>query len=583
MRRRGERLGRPTARGGCATSGSSTSGRSSSSPPSTQRPASLDWVAVVALIAVFLPLYVAGYRAADDRQLLLIVGAMAALGVAGSLINGGASVFVIYAAAAGGVSRAGAARGPGHRSAGRRPRAHDGHLACPSSRGASWAWRQRSIFTIVTGAANIFDAERERAQRRLRRADEEIERLAALAERERIARDLHDLLGHTLSVIVVKSELAARLAESEPARAGDEMRDVERIGREALAEVRAAVVGYRAQGLRGELEGARRALAAAGVEATVEADLPALPIAYESALALALRESVTNVVRHAGARHATIRIGVEASGVVLEVTDDGRGGSGARGSRTHRHARADRRPRRFGPARRQVGHARARDPAARGDDSGRAARALRIERPPVTIRLVLAEDQRMMLGALGVLLELEDDLTVVGTAVDGDEALRLVESLGPDVLLTDIEMPGLTGLEVAAEIRRRGLPTRVVILTTFARSGYLRRALDAGAAGYLLKDAPSATLADAIRAVHAGRRAIDPELAVDAWGEADPLTDREREVLRLAGEGLANAEIAARLHLSDGTVRNYLSEAIGKLGVTNRIAAARLARDRGWL
>ena len=189
----------------------------------------------------------------------------------------------------------------------------------------------------------------------------------------------------------------------------------------------------------------------------------------------------------------------------------------------------------------------------------------------------------MMLGALGVLLGLEDDLTVVGTAVDGDEALRLVESLTPDVLLTDIEMPGLTGLDVAAEIRRRGLPTRVVILTTFARSGYLRRALDAGAAGYLLKDAPSATLAEAIRAVHAGRRAIDPELAADAWGEADPLTDREREVLRLAGEGLANAEIAERLHLSDGTVRNYMSEAIGKLGVTNRTAAARLARERGWL
>lgn len=199
------------------------------------------------------------------------------------------------------------------------------------------------------------------------------------------------------------------------------------------------------------------------------------------------------------------------------------------------------------------------------------------------IRLVLAEDQRMVLGALGALLDLEGDLTVVGTASDGEEALRLVTSLIPDVLLTDIEMPAMTGIEVAAEIRRLGLPTRVVILTTFARSGYLRRALDAGAAGYLLKDAPSATLADAIRAVHAGRRAIDPELAADAWSEADPLTDRERQVLRLAGEGLANAEIAVRLHLSDGTVRNYLSEAIGKLGVSNRVAAARLARDRGWL
>jgi two-component system, NarL family, response regulator DesR len=199
------------------------------------------------------------------------------------------------------------------------------------------------------------------------------------------------------------------------------------------------------------------------------------------------------------------------------------------------------------------------------------------------IRIVLAEDQRMMLGALDVLLGLEDDLDVVGTASDGDEALRLVVSLTPDVLLTDIEMPGLSGLDVASEIRRQGLSTRVVILTTFARSGYLRRALDAGAVGYLLKDAPSATLAEAIRTVQAGRRAIDPELAADAWTEADPLTDREREVLRLAGEGLANAEIAARLHLSDGTVRNYLSEAIGKLGVSNRTAAARLARERGWL
>jgi two-component system response regulator DesR len=149
--------------------------------------------------------------------------------------------------------------------------------------------------------------------------------------------------------------------------------------------------------------------------------------------------------------------------------------------------------------------------------------------------------------------------------------------------LTDIEMPGRTGLEVAGEIKRGGLPTRVVILTTFARSGYLRRALEAGAVGYLLKDAPSSTLAAAIRTVHAGGRAIDPELAADAWSEPDPLTDRERQVLRLAGDGLANADIAGRLHLSEGTVRNYLSEAIRKLGATNRISAARRAREHGWL
>ncbi len=201
----------------------------------------------------------------------------------------------------------------------------------------------------------------------------------------------------------------------------------------------------------------------------------------------------------------------------------------------------------------------------------------------MSISVLLAEDQRMVLGALGTLLGLEPDLDVVATAVDGDDALRLVVSLRPDVLVTDIEMPRRTGLEVAAEIQRRGLPTRVVILTTFARSGYLRRALDAGVRGYLLKDAPSATLADAVRAVHSGGRAVDPALAADAWGESDPLTDRERQVLRLAGDGLGNAGISASLHLSEGTVRNYLSEAMRKLGAPNRTAAARLARERGWL
>jgi two-component system response regulator DesR len=201
----------------------------------------------------------------------------------------------------------------------------------------------------------------------------------------------------------------------------------------------------------------------------------------------------------------------------------------------------------------------------------------------MSITVLIAEDQRMVLGALGTLLGLEPDIDVVGSAADGDEALRLTRTLQPDVLLTDIEMPGRSGLDVAGEVRRQGLPTRVVILTTFARAGYLRRALHAGARGYLLKDAPSATLAEAIRTVHAGGRAIDPELAADAWSEPDPLTEREREVLRLTGDGLGNAEIARRLHLSEGTVRNYLSEATHKLGADNRIAAARQARDRGWL
>lgn len=199
------------------------------------------------------------------------------------------------------------------------------------------------------------------------------------------------------------------------------------------------------------------------------------------------------------------------------------------------------------------------------------------------IRIVVAEDQAMVLGALAALLEIESDLQVVARATDGHEAMRQVEAHRPDVLLTDIEMPGMTGLEVATEIARRKLSTRVVILTTFARSGYLRRSLDAGAAGYLLKDSPSEALANAIRRVRRGGRVIDPELAREGWTDRDPLSDRERQVLRMAADGRAGSHIATDLALSTGTVRNYLSAAIAKIGAANRVEAARIARERGWL
>ena len=199
------------------------------------------------------------------------------------------------------------------------------------------------------------------------------------------------------------------------------------------------------------------------------------------------------------------------------------------------------------------------------------------------IRILLAEDQAMVRGALSALWSLESDLDVVGAAADGEVAWREVQRLQPDVLVTDIEMPGLTGLELAQRIARHELPVKVVIVTTFARAGFLRRALDAGVRGYLLKDAPAEQLADAIRQIQRGGRAIDPNLALEAWGEADPLSDRERQALRLAGEGLSAGEIAQKLNLAHGTVRNYLSEAIGKLGVGNRIEAYRLARQKGWL
>lgn len=200
-----------------------------------------------------------------------------------------------------------------------------------------------------------------------------------------------------------------------------------------------------------------------------------------------------------------------------------------------------------------------------------------------SIRVVIAEDQGMVLGALATLLEIEGDISVIARARNGSEALDAVVAGKPDIFLTDIEMPGMSGLEIAAELKRRRCPTRVIILTTFARAGYLRRALEAGVAGYLLKDMAAEKLADAVRRVHSGLRVIDPELAAEAWVEPDPLTDRERQVLRLAGDGMASFDIAGKLSLSEGTVRNYLSEAISKLGATNRVEAARIARTKGWL
>lgn len=200
------------------------------------------------------------------------------------------------------------------------------------------------------------------------------------------------------------------------------------------------------------------------------------------------------------------------------------------------------------------------------------------------IEVLLVEDQGMVLGALAALLNTEPDITVAGTASNGLAALDLMAKKSPQVLVTDIEMPQMTGLELAAAVKERFPKTRIVILTTFARPGYLRRALDAGAQGYLLKDRPAAELAEAIRRVHRGLRVVDPDLAAEAWtADPDPLTDRERQILQRAGDGMSTADVARELGLSEGTVRNYLSESIAKLGVSNRIEAARLARSKGWL
>jgi two-component system, NarL family, response regulator DesR len=202
----------------------------------------------------------------------------------------------------------------------------------------------------------------------------------------------------------------------------------------------------------------------------------------------------------------------------------------------------------------------------------------------MSVRVLLAEDQAMVRGAIAALLALEEDIEIVAEASRGDEVVALALEAGPDVALLDVEMPGGDGLDAAAALREKLPSCRVIILTTFGRAGYLKRAMENGASGFLLKDAPSSELAKAIHSVMRGERVVDPDLAALALSAGDnPLTEREREVLAASEGGATIEDVAARLYLSEGTVRNYLSTAIKKLGTRNRIEAARLAEKRGWL
>ncbi|MEC0254484.1 response regulator transcription factor [Paenibacillus lautus] len=199
------------------------------------------------------------------------------------------------------------------------------------------------------------------------------------------------------------------------------------------------------------------------------------------------------------------------------------------------------------------------------------------------IRIVLAEDQKLLRGALATLLSLEDDIEVVGQAENGEEVMSMIQQYEPDVAVLDIEMPLKTGLDIAELIQKNKSACRVIILTTFARPGYFQRAMQAGVYGYLLKDTGSDELAGAIRRVHDGKRVINAELSLAVWDDPCPLSPREREVMKLAAQGLVLQDIGAQLFLSYGTVRNYMSEAIGKLGANTRIEAIDIARSKGWL
>ena len=537
------------------------------------RPAASTVIVTWVSVAIFLPVYFLAYRY-KGKDVLPFVAILTGLGLMVAPFNPGSPVYFIHACAFAALA------GP--------PALAVRYMSLVVLIAACQVlWMDlhptqaivAALIGFVVGACNIFYRKMDLKNEALRLSREEVKRLASTAERERIARDLHDLLGHTLASITLKAELARRTVTENPERARQELAEIERVSRQATAQVRAAVAGYRAGRIQSELASARHLLESSGLWFDYELDEFDLNAEHENVLALALREALTNVVRHARATRCWVVLQQDDTQTRLLVRDDGRGGrvrpgSGIKGMRERL---------------KEVGgqvNIESNTPSGiivevvlPHPESPEEIGALE---PAPMIRVLIAEDQTMVLGALAALLDLESDIEVVGRAGDGREALAMVESESPDIVLTDIEMPHITGLELAQRLQDDAT-SKVIILTTFGRPGYLRRALECGVMGYLLKDAPSEKLADALRTVHRGGRVIDPELAAQAWTDRDPLTDRERQVLRLAGEGRSSTEIADQLHLSQGTVRNYLSEAIGKLGASNRIEAARLARQKGWL
>ena len=445
------------------------------------------------------------------------------------------------------------------------------HVARWHEHGIQWDIGAGVLFAgVIMVAMRLFA----RTTDRLHRAEEEIEQLAAEQERLRIARDLHDLLGHALTTVTVKAELASRLVGRDPQRAAAEMAEVAELGRQSLSDVRDTVSGYREMSLVRELAAAREVLQAAGIEAEMPAAAEDVPGELRELFGWVVREGVTNAVLHSRARRVAVRLVGRAIEVENDGVDDrtGTDGVGTTGPRSAGHGL-------IGLSERAalLGGVLHAGPA--GTDGYR----LRVE-VPALITVVLADDQHMVRGALAALLNLEDDIEVIGEVGRGDELVAAVETLAPDVALVDIEMPGLDGLAATAILSAVTPAVGILILTTFGRPGYLRRAMEAGALGFVVKDTPADQLADAVRRVARGERVVDPTLAAATLADGtSPLTGRERDVLMAARDGATVSDLAGRLFLSEGTVRNYLSSSIAKTGSRNRTEAVRIAEERGWL
>ena len=421
-----------------------------------------------------------------------------------------------------------------------------------------------------------------------------------MAERLRIARELHDMVAHSIGIIAIQAGAGRRVFDARPDEARDALAAIEATSRETLSGLRRMLTGLRradpepgpgqapldpAPGLA-DIERLAATTLDAGVKVEVDwrGSREPLPADIDLSAFRIIQEAVTNVVRHAGTSQCQVSISQQDGQLSIEVTDSGRGGSASRDRlRDHRHARARRAARR-----RLLGRTapRRRLPRRRPAAAARAG--------PMTIRVILADDQPLVRAGLRMLIEQTPDIDVAGEAGTGAEAVQLARDTGPDVVVMDIRMPGMDGIEATQLITAGDTRARVLVLTTFDDDDYVYGALRAGASGFLVKDMALDDILTAIRVVAAGDAIIAPgvtrRLIAQFAGQPRPgrkpreltgITDREREVLRLVGLGMSNAEIAAALYITAGTAKTHVARLLAKLGARDRVQLVITAYETG--
>jgi DNA-binding NarL/FixJ family response regulator/signal transduction histidine kinase len=462
-------------------------------------------------------------------------------------------------------------------------------------RGLNWV-EVLSDLVVTFGVPLVLGRMTFNRRRRIVRDRELATREAVAAERAAIARELHDVVAHHMSVMVVQAGAARAVGESDPAAASDALREIEASGRTGLAEMRRLLGILKAEGDDGrtpqpglaDLGELLDSMAATGlaVEVVVEGSPRPLPPGVDLSAYRIVQEALTNALRHAGGASAHMVVRYEPGALELEIADDGpgrpdgppTGGHGLIGMRE----RAQLFGGEFDAGLRPGGGFLVRAAAVRGTRMSEAA-----------IRVLIADDQALMRTGFGMILDAQDDIEVVGEAIDGADAIRQFEKLEPDVVVMDVRMPTLDGIEATRRLAALERPARVLILTTFDLDDYVYEALRAGASGFLLKDRPPEELVAAVRVIAAGEALLAPSVTrrlIEEFArrapaakpiELDQLTEREREVLVLMARGLSNAEIARALFVAESTVKTHVGRVLHKLGLRDRAQAVVLAYESG--